>query len=795
VNAIQHSLTEQVFAVKQTPRLGEAEISSKKDETVGGFSQNENRQRENTFTSAFSQERRAVRPEDKAMNRSEGEKAGEAVGIKKPVTITKPAQSTSSKANVETEGNLSSEEEQEALDATEKGESFLTPELIALIKSGMDSAANPLTAVSQPRFGEHLLKEISQEGTDNGRKLALTLSAWIQLNEGKSDIPSPEDLQSSLADLFRNLDNATANGEENEIASLALLNADFGSSGFEDNRETLSPLISSKRLDGNTSVAEETLSQAESGSLSSLSRSDAIETGESATQNLAPTDGIDAGTKPVELAVNFLTADVRPDTLPEETPNSGNGFDLSAEKRSENPEPFPKELGFFDSEGVELRKEPASSQTQMSTAGIAHPTEQAQEGATSSQKGEEPVPIEGHLTDGDNRQKSVIDQPLPGLKDFPSNVKETGAQPEKTDYPTHTKPSEEGTQQQADLADTSGFQRKTVKVVQLPGTPNVTVKQANQPTLWDRYQGMYFEKDIQKVKLDAFTVKVFQKPAQASDIPFDSAKPLERREGQQLTNGLKSIENPVFRMVTPIKTNVYRDIGTVRGQDIQTALSGIEGPKGNRLQVSETAEGSAVKLPQSAEETTKPSPFAQPFSKESGTKEEKGDSQAMNQQSESGWKTQALTEKEAPNSKDTEINIREIAQRIKDLAALSASRSRTVESAVIRLNPPELGRMVLEVVKEGNSIVVLMKVETQEAKEMLEKNAHLLTQRLAQTGFESQKVQVMMEKYEEQGQGRQEAQQEKGSDQEKRQKENEKTKENDTDEPVYQSFAELLAGI
>jgi flagellar hook-length control protein FliK len=103
--------------------------------------------------------------------------------------------------------------------------------------------------------------------------------------------------------------------------------------------------------------------------------------------------------------------------------------------------------------------------------------------------------------------------------------------------------------------------------------------------------------------------------------------------------------------------------------------------------------------------------------------------------------------------------------------------------------------MVLEVVKEGNSVVVLMKVETQEAKEMLEKNAHLLTQRLAQTGFEAQKIQVTMEKYEEQGQGQQDAQKERSSDQERQQKENENTKENNNDEPVYQSFAELLAGI
>jgi hypothetical protein len=53
----------------------------------------------------------------------------------------------------------------------------------------------------------------------------------------------------------------------------------------------------------------------------------------------------------------------------------------------------------------------------------------------------------------------------------------------------------------------------------------------------------------------------------------------------------------------------------------------------------------------------------------------------------------------------------------------------------------------------------------------------------------------MMEKYEEQGQGRQDAQQERGSEQDQSRKEQETPKENDTEEPVYQSFAELLAGV
>jgi len=484
MNAIQHSLTDQVFTVTQTQRSGEVEPSQRRDSAIGGSSDNESLPRENTFTRAFRQEKRAVRSEDKTVSRSEGEKAKEAVVKNKSGKISKSTRSTSSEANVEKEGNLLSEEERETI---ETDESYLSPELVALVKNALDSAANPLTEVSQSQFGERLIEEISQEGTENGRKLALTLSAWIQLSEGKTAITSPEDLQSSLSGLSLNLDGAQAIGEKTAIASSTVL-TDSRAIGFGDNGEAVSLTISSKLPEGSATVTEETLSQGESGSLSSLSRSDSVESEAVVTPNFSPAYDIDLGIIPVEPAVSDLTAGVTADTLPEETPNLGLGFDLSAEKVDESSEPLPKEPGFFKPEGAESQKEPVSLQTRKSTAGTTHPERQAQEGAVASHKGEETFPIEGRLTDGDNRQKSVVDQPIPGLKDLPSNGKETGAQPEKTGYPINAKPSEEGTQKLADLADTSGFQRKASKLSQMSGSPNGTVKHANQPTLWDRYQ-------------------------------------------------------------------------------------------------------------------------------------------------------------------------------------------------------------------------------------------------------------------------------------------------------------------
>jgi flagellar hook-length control protein FliK len=139
--------------------------------------------------------------------------------------------------------------------------------------------------------------------------------------------------------------------------------------------------------------------------------------------------------------------------------------------------------------------------------------------------------------------------------------------------------------------------------------------------------------------------------------------------------------------------------------------------------------------------------------------------------------------------------MQEIIQKIKDLTLLSSQQTRTIETAVLRLDPPELGKMVLEVVKEGNTVSVMMKVETQEAKEMIEKNVHLLTQKLAQAGFETQKVQVSMEKYEEQGKEHESPDQNNTSDQNKHKQGQQKQEEKNTRTSMFRSFSELLTGI
>ncbi len=138
-------------------------------------------------------------------------------------------------------------------------------------------------------------------------------------------------------------------------------------------------------------------------------------------------------------------------------------------------------------------------------------------------------------------------------------------------------------------------------------------------------------------------------------------------------------------------------------------------------------------------------------------------------------------------------NIEQMYQKIKDMTQLMARQQTRTELATIKLNPPELGRVSLEIVKEGNKISIVMQVETKEAQEILNKNSSALAARLVNSGFELQKVTVQMEKYEEQGEnaanqdGQNNSQQDQSEDQDG----------NNDNEYLYEeeySFADLLKG-
>lgn len=138
-------------------------------------------------------------------------------------------------------------------------------------------------------------------------------------------------------------------------------------------------------------------------------------------------------------------------------------------------------------------------------------------------------------------------------------------------------------------------------------------------------------------------------------------------------------------------------------------------------------------------------------------------------------------------------NMEQVYQKIKDMTQLISRQQTRTELATIKLNPPELGRVSLEVVKEGNKISILMQVETKEAQEILNKNSNLLAARLVNSGFELQKVTVQMEKYEEQGNNQSNQNNENNSQQQENENQDNNNENEYGNEEEY-TFADLLKG-
>jgi flagellar hook-length control protein FliK len=68
------------------------------------------------------------------------------------------------------------------------------------------------------------------------------------------------------------------------------------------------------------------------------------------------------------------------------------------------------------------------------------------------------------------------------------------------------------------------------------------------------------------------------------------------------------------------------------------------------------------------------------------------------------------------------------------------------ERAVIDLEPPELGKLEITITKEENQLKIVLKVQTEEAKHVLEHDIPRLIERFNEKGFD---VQVYVEKQEE----------------------------------------------
>lgn len=87
-------------------------------------------------------------------------------------------------------------------------------------------------------------------------------------------------------------------------------------------------------------------------------------------------------------------------------------------------------------------------------------------------------------------------------------------------------------------------------------------------------------------------------------------------------------------------------------------------------------------------------------------------------------------------NEDKKITLESIVEKIRDMT------QRRIEKAFVQLEPPKLGRVEIEIIKEGDSLRIMLRVSTDEAKEILEKGSRYLVTRLENMGFKIENIQV-----------------------------------------------------
>lgn len=83
-------------------------------------------------------------------------------------------------------------------------------------------------------------------------------------------------------------------------------------------------------------------------------------------------------------------------------------------------------------------------------------------------------------------------------------------------------------------------------------------------------------------------------------------------------------------------------------------------------------------------------------------------------------------------------NLQTIVETIKQM------RETFSERAEIQLSPPSLGKLEIELVKQQDRLTILMRVSTQEAKQMIEDSSKELISRLSSLGFKVEQIEVRM---------------------------------------------------
>ena len=113
---------------------------------------------------------------------------------------------------------------------------------------------------------------------------------------------------------------------------------------------------------------------------------------------------------------------------------------------------------------------------------------------------------------------------------------------------------------------------------------------------------------------------------------------------------------------------------------------------------------------------------------------------------------------EKTNFKDTQkvsdvpsgkrVGVEEIIERISRILESKRDEPKLVEKARMDLDPPNLGKLEVEISKEDKNITLIFRVSSQYTKDLIERKLDALVHRLSSDGFNIEKIEVRMEKSE-----------------------------------------------
>ncbi len=103
-----------------------------------------------------------------------------------------------------------------------------------------------------------------------------------------------------------------------------------------------------------------------------------------------------------------------------------------------------------------------------------------------------------------------------------------------------------------------------------------------------------------------------------------------------------------------------------------------------------------------------------------------------------------------PEAPLVKVSVEEMIERVERMVNNSINKTSFREVAHMRLSPPELGRVEVEIIKEDSKLQIVFRVETMDAKDMVEKKIDQLAQRLTAQGFSVDRMEVRLDRnYEE----------------------------------------------